>query len=157
MMIRAALFLFIPVMSFGMDRQSALSMLETGNNDRVVGRAGEVSRYQVLQSEWRTVTNSTRYFDPKTATSVMQALIARRVQQFQAVHRREPTDFEFYVLWNAPAQAFRGRVSPVVAERAQRFSNLCGLSKRPPGTVAKSSDRPVNRPNTSGALLASTR
>jgi hypothetical protein len=33
-----------------------------------------------------------------------------------------PTDFEFYVLWNAPWQV--DHPSPAVTERARRFSNL---------------------------------
>ena len=59
-----------PLGCFGMDRLSALSMLETGNNDRMVGRAGEISRYQILKSEWRTVTTSTRWTDPEVAKAV---------------------------------------------------------------------------------------
>jgi hypothetical protein len=34
----ALLFALAPMLSFGMDRLSALSMLETGDNDRVVRR-----------------------------------------------------------------------------------------------------------------------
>ena len=32
----------LPTLCFGMDRFSASSMIETGNNDRVVGKAGEI-------------------------------------------------------------------------------------------------------------------
>jgi hypothetical protein len=114
-----------------MDRLSALSMLETGNNDRMVGRAGEISRYQILKSEWRSVTTSTRWTDPAVARDVTLKLIDRRVKQFRAKHGREPSDFEFYVLWNAPAQVLvRGKVSKVVAERAERYANLCSI--KPP-------------------------
>jgi hypothetical protein len=117
-----------PLGCFGMDRLSALSMLETGNNDRMVGRAGEISRYQILKPEWRSVTNSVRWTDPQVAKAVTLKLIDRRVNQFRAKHRREPSDFEFYVLWNAPAQVLvRGKVSKVVAERAERYANLCTI------------------------------
>ena len=117
-----------PLGCFGMDRLSALSMLETGNNDRMIGRAGEISRYQILQSEWRSVTNSTRWADPAVAKAVTLQLIDRRVKQFRAKHRRDPSDFEFYVLWNAPAHVLiRGKVSKVVAERAERYANLCSI------------------------------
>jgi len=116
----------------GMDRLSALSMLETGNNDRMVGRAGEISRYQILKSEWRAVTNSVRWTDPQVAKAVTMQLIDRRVNQFRAKHHRDPSDFEFYVLWNAPAHVLvRGKVSKVVAERAQRYANLCSIRPRP--------------------------
>src|SRR5688500_4471123 len=86
-----------PLGCFGMDRLSALSMLETGNNDRMVGAAGEISRYQILKTEWRSVTNSVRWTDPAVAKAVTVQLIERRVNQFRAKHRRDPSDFEFYV------------------------------------------------------------
>lgn len=121
-----------PLASMGMDRLSALSMLETGNNDRMVGRAGEISRYQILKSEWRAVTNSVRWTDPQVAKAVTVQLIDRRVNQFRVKHRRDPSDFEFYVLWNAPAHVLvRGKVSKVVAERAQRYANLCSIRPQP--------------------------
>ena len=119
------LFLFVPMACMGMDRLSALSMLETGNNDRMVGSAGEISRYQILKSEWRSVTNSTRYTDPATAKAVTQQLLTRRLEQFRAIHSRNPTNFEFYALWNAPNQVLGGRVSKRVAERCRRYANLC--------------------------------
>ena len=49
----ALMFCFLPMMAFGMDRLSALSQIESGDNDRAVGKAGEISRYQVLKNEWR--------------------------------------------------------------------------------------------------------
>jgi len=129
------LFLLIclaPLGCFGMDRLNALSMLETGNNDRMVGRAGEISRYQILKAEWRSVTNSVRWTDPEVAKAVTLKLLERRVNQFRATHRRDPSDFEFYVLWNAPAQVLiRGKVSKVVAERAERYANLCSIQPQP--------------------------
>ena len=117
--------LLCPMISFGMDRLAALSMIETGDDDRMVGRAGEISRYQILKREWRSVTNSTRYWDPAIARAVTEKLIDRRLEQFRDTYHRSPTNFEFYALWNAPAQVLQGRVSKVVAERCQRYSNLC--------------------------------
>ena len=114
-----------PTLSFGMDRLAALSMIETGDNDRMVGRAGEISRYQVLKREWRNVTNSVRYSDPETAKAVALRIIERRVQAFQAVFNRPPTDYELYGLWNAPAQVLERRISPTVADRCRRYANLC--------------------------------
>ncbi len=122
----ALLLTLAPMLSFGMDRLSALSMLETGDNDRVVGRAGEISRYQILKLEWRPVTNATAYCNPVTARMVTAKLAEQRVQRFQSIYHRGPTDYEFYALWNAPTQALTGRISHTVAERARRFANLCG-------------------------------
>ena len=125
--------LLAPFASMGMDRLSALSMLETGNNDRMVGRAGEISRYQILKAEWRSVTNSVRWTDPAVSKAVTLALLERRVAQFRARHHRDPSDFEFYVLWNAPAHVLvRSQVSKVVAERAQRYANLCSIQPQQP-------------------------
>jgi hypothetical protein len=137
-----------PTLSFGMDRLSALSMIETGDNDRMVGRAGEISRYQILKREWRSVTNSTRYADPETAKAVALQLLDRRVQSFKAAFNRPPTDFEFYGLWNAPAQVFECRVSRTVAERCRRYSNLCEWEGKlkPVSVAATKNPQPLLRP-----------
>lgn len=127
----ALLFVLCPMVSFGMDRLAALSMIETGDNDRMVGRAGEISRYQILKREWRSVTNSVRYTDPETAKAVTVKLLDRRVQAFEAIYNRPPTNFEFYALWNAPAQVLEGRVSRTVADRCRRYANLCEWTGRP--------------------------
>jgi hypothetical protein len=127
----ALMFVLCPMISFGMDRLAALSMIETGDNDRIVGRAGEISRYQILKREWRSVTNSTCYTDPATAKAVTLQLIDRRLQAFQARYSRPPTDFEFYALWNAPGQVLERRVSPTVAERCRRYANLCEWNGTP--------------------------
>jgi len=146
----ALLFVFCPMLSYGLDRLSALSMIESGNNDRMIGRAGEISRYQILKREWRTVTNSVRFTDPRVAEAVTRKLVEKRVTAFQSIYGRNPTDFEFYGLWNAPAQIYRGRVSPVVAERCRRFANLCELEARP--QMARASV-PSGLPKVPGTLL----
>src|SRR5436309_2644061 len=92
---------FVPLVSSGMDRLCALSLIETGDNDRVVGKAGEISRYQVRKAEWNSVTTSRSYRDPNIAKKVTQILLEQRVERFVELHKRTPTDFEFYVLWNA--------------------------------------------------------
>jgi len=132
------LFCLMPMVTFGMDRLAALSMIETGDNDRMVGRAGEISRYQILKREWRSVTNSVRYTDPATAKAVTLILLEKRVQAFQVTYRRPPTNFEFYALWNAPGQVLEGRVSRRVAERCQRYANLCAWEPQPAQVVSVS-------------------
>ena len=128
----------VPLTSSGMDRLSALSSLETGNNDRMVGKRGEISRYQVMKAEWRSITGSTNYRDPELAREVTLKLLGQRVERFRARYHRNPSDFEFYALWNAPAQALTGRISRTVAERSQRFANLCSWNGSPK-TQARSS------------------
>jgi hypothetical protein len=126
----------MPTLAFGMDQMAALSMIETGNNDRMVGRAGEISRYQVLKREWHSVTNSYHYSDPATAKAVSERLLARRVAAFRKVYHRDPTNFEFYALWNAPGQVLNSRVSRRVAERCQRYANLCDWNQVPLQTAS---------------------
>lgn len=129
--------LLCPAICFGMDRLGALSMIETGDNDRMVGSAGEISRYQILKREWRSVTSSTRYTDPATAKAVTEKLLEKRVQQFRATYHRDPTDFEFYGLWNAPGQVLEGRISKRVAERCRRYANLCEWTGAPTITASR--------------------
>src|SRR4051812_49397481 len=126
----ALLVALLPVCGFSMDRLSALSMLETGNDDRAVGSAGEISRFQVKKAEWRTVTNSANYSDFETAQKVMVKLMDKRIHQFEEHFGRKPTDFEFYALWNAPSQALSGHISRTVAERCARFANLCERDRK---------------------------
>jgi hypothetical protein len=123
--------LLLPACALGMDRSAALSMLETGDNDRAVGSAGEISRYQVRKLEWHSVTSSSNYSDSETAKKVMLQIMDKRTQAFKARFGRLPTDFEFYALWNAPSQAMEGRISRTVAARCERFANLCARGSRP--------------------------
>jgi hypothetical protein len=104
--------------TFGMDRWSALSMLESGNNDYAIGHRGEVSRFQILPTLWPGGNPQNRAEALAAAKEIMRA----RLSRFERTHGRTATDFEFYVLWNAPWQT--DHPSKTVAERAQRFSNL---------------------------------
>jgi hypothetical protein len=101
-----------------MDRWSALAMFETGNNDRMIGRAGEISRYQIRPELWL----SGNPLNPRAALANAQQIMSPRVAAFERTHGRTPDDFEFYILWNAPAQI--NHPHSVVAERARRFVNL---------------------------------
>lgn len=120
-------FLLAATHSRAMDRLTALSMLETGGNDHMIGRRGEVSRYQLLPREWQRFGGGSlrTAVNPAHARQVALSRITYYVHRFEATHHRDPNAFEFYVLWNAPAQS--GHASPVVTERAQRFANLCSL------------------------------
>jgi hypothetical protein len=136
------LLVLVPSFCFGMDRLSALSMLETGDEDTMVGKAGEISRYQIMKNEWNKVSKSTAYQDPVVAKQVTLKLLEDRIARFQKIYHRPPTDFEFYALWNAPGQAMRGKISPTVAARCKRFANLCG-PEAPELTGVKSASKSV--------------
>ncbi len=105
------------------DRWSALSQLESGDNDHAVGAAGEISRYQIKRDVWRRYASA----DADWKNSDQALIVARQAMQercatFERKVHRPPTDSEFYILWNAPAQVLRP--CKVVLERAERFCNL---------------------------------
>jgi hypothetical protein len=127
----ALVLLLLPVCAFGMERFAALSMLETGDDDRAVGSAGEISRYQVRKVEWHRVIKSANYGDPETARRVTVKIMNKRVSTFESHFGRQPTDYEFYALWNAPSQVIQGRISSTVAARCRRFANLCARDPNP--------------------------
>jgi hypothetical protein len=116
-----------------MDRWTALAMLESGGDDRTVGPAGEVSRYQIRSELWPGGDP----LDTRVALANAQHIIAPRLAAFEKSHGRAADDFEFYILWNAPAQINHPR--PAVVERARRFANLVALPAQP---SASDSDKP---------------
>jgi len=111
--------LFGPAISVpAMDRWEALSMIESGDEDQAIGPGGEVSRFQIRPDLWPGGNAQ----DERVALSVAKEIMARRLAEFQQSHKRAATDFEFYVLWNAPWEA--DHPSKAVTERARRFANL---------------------------------
>src|SRR5476649_2329270 len=84
-----------------MDRWSALSMIESGDDDRAIGPGGEISRFQIRREFWPGGNPQDLHIALAVAKSIMQS----RLDEFQKSHQRAATDFEFYVLWNAPWQA----------------------------------------------------
>jgi hypothetical protein len=119
--------------AMAMDRWAALSMIESDNRDSAVGRLGEITRYQIRPNLWPGGSP----LDARAALVVAQRIMTRRTAAFEQRHRRLPDDFEFYVLWNAPAQINHPRRG--VTERAERFANLVA-------------DSPSNDGSQSGAL-----
>jgi len=129
----------VVVSASGMNRWDALSMLESGNDDSAVGRCGEISRYQIRAELWPGGNPQNAHAALAVARNIMQS----RTQEFQRTHGRTPSDFEFYVLWNAPAQVDH----PVfcVVERAQRFVNLVHRDQRQ--IQASATSRKMARPS----------
>ena len=101
-----------------MDRWAALSMIESGDNDLAVGPGGEISRFQIRPELWPSGNPQ----NTQIALTAAQQIMLPRIEEFKRSHQRLPTDFEFYVLWNAPWQV--DHPSATVTERARRFSNL---------------------------------
>jgi hypothetical protein len=112
------IFLLLSTSALAMDRWTALAMIESGGNDRIIGHDGEVSRYQIRRELWPGG-------DPLDATVALanaQRIMSPRLATFEHTYGRMPDDFEFYILWNAPAQI--NHPHSAVTERARRFMNL---------------------------------
>ena len=111
-------------------RRFALGMIETGNRDHEIGGAGEISRYQIMPSVWRQYSDSRSYQNPKISLEVAQQHWSALYARFKQQARRDPTDFDMYVLWNTRYGYYANhgfkpaRLDPVVRENAQRFVNL---------------------------------
>jgi hypothetical protein len=111
-------------------RQYALGMIESGNDDRAVGRAGELSRYQIMPAVWNQYSGSRRHQDVNVSTDVAQRHWAWLHQYFKTKTGRPPTEFDMYVLWNTRLVYYSekgfdpARLQAVVRDRAQRFANL---------------------------------
>ena len=114
----------------GLSELEAISMIESGNNDRAIGGAGEVSRYQIMPRVWKTYTSSRAYQNTEVSRKIAQKHLAYLESLFQNKTGRPPSDFDRYVLWNAgPTYYARvgfaaARVHPVIRERARRYVNL---------------------------------
>jgi len=110
--------------AFSMDRFAALSMIESGDDDFAHGRHTEVSRFQIRREVWLQTTNApiSEATNAVVARAVAEMIAAKRCQDFEKKRGRAPTDFEFYILWNAPMQV--DNPSWAVRARATRFVNL---------------------------------
>lgn len=121
------------VLPFTRERLLALGMIESGNNDRARGVAGEVSRFQIHPSVWKAYTRSKAYQDPQVAAQVAERHWHFLARYFYSRTDRVPTDFDMYVLWNTRWGYYRrrgfdpDRVDPRIAARAVRFANLVNL------------------------------
>ncbi len=111
-------------------RVFALGMIETGNNDREIGAAGEVSRFQIHPSVWKVYSQSLDYSNPDISLQVARQHWSYLANYFREKAGREPEDFDMYVLWNTKYGYYarkgfsRQQISSVVQDRARRFVNL---------------------------------
>jgi hypothetical protein len=109
--------------TFALERWAALSQLESGDNDAIIGTAGEISRYQIRRDVWKRYAHTrANWQNPEDSLAVARGVMEDRCAAFERTFHRPPTDFEFYVLWNAPAQIHRP--SRAVRQRAERFCLL---------------------------------
>ncbi len=124
-----------------MDRWAALAEIESNNNDNALGSAGEISRYQVRPEVWRRYApTNADWRNPADALRVAKKVMHARLVEFERASGRSATDFEFYILWNAPGQIRQ----PVraVRHRAERFSNLVARTPAVAETDTRKPDFP---------------
>jgi len=120
-LVLAALSFCLPISA--MDRWAALSQIESGDKDDVVGAAGEISRYQMKPELWRRYASAiVNWRDADQALTVARSIMNDRLAEFEQAFHRAATDAEFYILWNAPGQI--RSPSKAVRQRAERFCNL---------------------------------
>ena len=112
-------------------RFAALAMVESATkahpegDDMAIGRDGERSRWQMLESVWEgetTLPFAVAASNVFTAKNVAVAVQSKRVANFVARYHRQPTDCEWALLWQKPSRVLHPK--PVESERAQRFANL---------------------------------
>jgi hypothetical protein len=121
-------------------RLFALGMIETGNDDRMIGSAGEVSRYQLAPPVWKSYSKSMDYRNPDMAVQVARMHWNFLASYYKEKTGRAPTDYDMYVLWNTRYGYYarhgfsRRAIALVVQDRASRFVNL--INRRDNGIVA---------------------
>ena len=126
----AAQCLFIAMANGGFSRLEAISLIETADNDRMVGDKGEVSRYQIMPFVWKQYSPSRNYHNPQQARRIAQQHLQSLEDLFRRKTGRPPTEFDIYVMWNAGPYYYAGRnfsparIAPSIRERATRFVNL---------------------------------
>lgn len=124
----------VTVASGGFSRLEAISLIETADNDRIIGNKGEVSRYQIMPFVWKQYSRSRNYRDPKEARRIAQQHLQALEELFRRKTRRAPTEFDMYVMWNAGPYYYAKRefsptrIAPSIRERAERFVNLRTLN-----------------------------
>src|SRR5882724_10057844 len=74
--------------ALALDRWTALAMIESGGDDHAIGRAGEISRYQILPELWLAGNPA----DASNALANAQRIISPRIAVFAKSHGRMPDD-----------------------------------------------------------------
>jgi hypothetical protein len=116
--------------------REALAEFETGATrpavcagDYMIGSRQEISRFQILPAVWKQYSKSRDYHDPKAAWNVAVKILGEREKAFRKATQRDWDYADIYLMWNAPGlyervKWDRTKVSRVVRQRAERFSNL---------------------------------
>jgi hypothetical protein len=106
-----------------------------GSQQSAAGQKSVVSSQQSVATNYHLLTTDLIRASasiPMTAHNIAAAIMTDRTMRFAAVYNRQPTDFEWYILWSRPACLLAPNShlpSASVRSRAQRFANLCNCIK----------------------------
>lgn len=111
----------------------ALALIESGDNMKAVGAAGERTAWQIKPATWRAYTKPGEKLRMTSRTDAF--VIAARIYthnevRFVTVHGRRPAAWEVYAMWNLGWDGFKrrgfnlARCPRVTRDAALRYSNL---------------------------------
>ena len=107
---------------------SSISAVETGSNPCAVGKAGELSEYQINYVTWKECNvpfqfNKLRLGDAPARAAAHQAALKRIRFLAELLRKRQKavTPYNLALLWRRPYSLVR---SPAVLDYAQRVSHL---------------------------------
>lgn len=103
---------------------ACISMIESNDNDQAIGKAGEISRYQIMPLVWCMFTMHSigEAENLRRSKPVAKRILEEQIKIFKFNFRRDPTTREIYLLWNCPAKVMRP--SKKALATAIRFENL---------------------------------
>ena len=112
----------------------ALGQIETGMDDKAIGKNGEVSRYQILPNVWKELGlfpySKENWENPNKAAQVAEVLIKRNERWHSECSSKMLDAVDAYIMWNAGFTYYKKRgfnklsVSKRILNRAKRYENL---------------------------------
>jgi len=111
----------------------ALAHVESGNNDKKIGKKGEISRYQILSQEWKHF--NIHYYsvvfwkDYHIAAQVAYMKYSNILNFFHKKYKRHPNAYEFYLVWKYSLTLDMNKISYELREKAIRYYNLTFLEQ----------------------------
>ena len=111
----------------------AIAMIESGDDMKAVGAAGERTAWQIMPSTWRAYTKPGEKLRMTSRTDAF--VIATRIYthnevRFVTAHGRRPAAWEVYAMWNLGWDGFKrrgfdlARCPRVTRDAAMRYANL---------------------------------
>lgn len=117
-----------------LDHFRALADIESGGDDKKIGRNKEISRYQILRPTWKAYCEfpcTPKYYqDPSVAVMVAQKIWGQNMLAFQMKTGRNPNLKEAYAVWNYGFYRWSKNglawnlLPKTVQKRAERYENL---------------------------------